>query len=83
MQRKQFLGRLYCRRRGGADVDFKAFNGRVFGFVEIEKPAGAASETHSQHTQVYCVYKVFGFKRFAPESSSKTARQQEKKRQKK
>lgn len=67
MQRKQFLGRLYCRRRGGADVDFKAFNGRVSGFVEIEKPA-----VRHTHTQVYCVYKVFGFKRFAPESSKRS-----------
>lgn len=48
MQRKQFLGRLYCRRRGGADVDFKAFNGRVSGFVEIEKPAVRHSHTHTR-----------------------------------
>lgn len=33
------------------------------------------TQTHT-HTQVYCVYKVFGFKRFAPESSSKTAREE-------
>lgn len=55
MQRKQFLGRLYCRRRGGADVDFKAFNGRVSGFVEIEKPAVRHSHTHKNaHKFIVC-----------------------------
>lgn len=41
--------------------------------MEIEKPAVRHSHTHT-HTQVYCVYKVFGFKRFAPESSKRRSK---------
>lgn len=73
MQRKQFLGRLYCRRRGGADVDFKAFNGRVSGLVEIEKPAVRHSHTLTHRHKFIVCTKCLGL-RDLPPSRAKEAK---------